>query len=78
MLTKKQTIALWLCLLNEATQIELPFVIAVFMVRHWLGSEADHEEVVGRMTGLLVSPAPSSPCLMHAAAFSPAEIHEAF
>ncbi len=55
MMTKKQMIALWLCLLNEATQIELPFVIAVFMVRRWLGSEAQHEDVVGRMTGILVS-----------------------
>ena len=44
-----------LCQLVEATMIELPFVIAVFMVRHWLGPEAVHEDVVGRMTGLLVS-----------------------
>lgn len=64
MLTKKQTVALWLCLLNEATQIELPFIIAVFMVRHWLGSEAVREEVVGRMTGLLVRLASCVTCLM--------------
>ena len=55
MLSRKQIVALWLCLLNEATQIELPFVIAVFMVRRWLGSEATHEDLVGRMTGILVS-----------------------
>ncbi|KAK9841370.1 hypothetical protein WJX74_004626 [Apatococcus lobatus] len=60
MLTRNQTIALWLCLLNEATQIELPFVIAVFMVRHWLGANANQEDVVGRMTGLLAATFPAA------------------
>ena len=34
-------------------QVGLPYLIAVYMVRDWLGQEAS-EEKVGRMTGLLV------------------------
>ena len=36
-------------------QVGLPYLIAVYMVRDWLGSEAS-EEKASRMTGLLVRP----------------------
>ncbi len=39
--------------LNESILIGLPYLIAVYMVRDWLGPEAS-EERIGRMTGLLV------------------------
>lgn len=39
--------------MNEATQITMPYTIAVYMVRDYLGPEASQAQI-SRLTGILV------------------------
>ena len=39
--------------MNEATQITMPYTIAVFMVRDFLGPDASQAQI-SRLTGILV------------------------
>ena len=52
-LTSVQLLSIWVCQLHEAVQVTLPYTLAVFFVRDYLGSGAS-EARVGRLTGLLV------------------------
>lgn len=40
--------------MNEATQITMPYTIAVYMVRDYLGPEASQAQI-STLTGILVS-----------------------
>ena len=40
--------------MNEATQITMPYTIAVYMVRDYLGPDASQAHI-SRLTGILVS-----------------------
>ena len=55
--------------MNEATQITMPYTIAVYMVRDFLGPDASQAQI-SRLTGVLVSVASFShldrDCCSHA------------
>ena len=42
------------CQMNEATQITMPYTIAVYMVKDYLGPDASQAQI-SRLTGILVS-----------------------
>ena len=52
-LTNLQLLSIWVCQLHEAVQVTLPYTLAVFFVRDYLGPGAS-EARVGRLTGFLV------------------------
>ena len=59
--------------MNEATQITMPYTIAVYMVRDYLGPEASQAQI-SRLTGILVSTLHPQRCpdwlVQHARPFS--------
>lgn len=53
------------CQMNEATQITMPYTIAVYMVQDFLGPAASQYQI-SRLTGILVSRLPSFTQVCHA------------
>ncbi len=51
--------------MNEATQITMPYTIAVYMVQDFLGPAASQYQI-SRLTGILVSCLPSFTQVCHA------------
>ncbi|KAK9823826.1 hypothetical protein WJX72_005779 [[Myrmecia] bisecta] len=52
-LSRRQTFAICLCQANEGVQITLPYTIAVYMVRDFIGE--GNEQRVGQLTGVLAA-----------------------